>query len=90
MLRQRGRAGRECPNVNAQGEFDCVGFQDGDTIEAGRTPLLQVELPTCCEGLSLREAGRLINAGGAATVTHLDTGSLMPTVSEVAGLVLRG
>ncbi len=79
---------RGCQIVSVQEQWTCPGFKvdlvdpigAGDSFAAGFVAAL-------LQGQSLHDAGMMANAVGAAAVTHMGTGSLLPHRDEIEALL---
>ncbi len=82
---------RGCQIVSAQEQLACPGFSVKvvDTIGAGDS-FAAGFIAALLRGRSLYDAGTTANAVGAAAVTHMGTGSLLPSKDEVEALLRKG
>ncbi len=82
---------RGCQIVSALERWECPGFnvEVVDTIGAGDS-FAAGFIAALLQGQSLHDAGMMANAVGAAAVTHMGTGSLLPYKDEVEALLHRG
>lgn len=80
-----------CLVVTEEEQLICPGFavEVIDTIGAGDA-FAAGFVAALIEGKPLYEAAMLANAVGAATVTHMGTGSLLPQRSEIDALLTKG
>ncbi len=82
---------RGCQILTRNEQLNCPGFEVEvvDTIGAGDA-FAAGFIAALLQGKSLHDAGMYANAVGAAAVTHMGTGSLLPQREEVEALLRRG